>query len=187
VLNTAQGCRTLLLELYNLSQKSRKDQQMLFPEQVSAVLQVVLKDTIPIIDYLEKSGYIKCGRPIDRPYSWVKLSQPGMELVKDTSAFDKEFPTYNSAATTSSYRSGVNAFEYTAPPAQPQAEQNEVNFTNIQFTSINPSLVSIVQSIRQGDDQPLREFLSILILQGGVNTTIGGVKALLAAYQNETS
>lgn len=169
--NTVQGCRTLLLELYNLSQKNRKDQQMLFPEQVSTVLQVVIKDTIPIVDCLEQSGYIKCGRPIGRTYSWVKLSQLGMELVKNTSAFNKEFPTYNSAATTSS--------------AQSRIRQNETSSANTRSTSMNHSLASIVQSIRQGDDQPLREYLSALILQGGVNTTLDGVKALLATYKNE--
>lgn len=106
-----------------------------------------------------------------------------MELVKDTSAFDKEFLTSNPAPTMSSHSNIVGAFEHTASSVKPLIQEEAVSYTNT-MTDMNLSLASIVQSIREGDDQPLREFLSILILQGGVNTTLDGVKALLAVYKN---
>ena len=56
------GCRLLLEQLYYLSQKNRLDKHILVPEQVAAILESRVEDTNTVVNFLEASGYVKCGR-----------------------------------------------------------------------------------------------------------------------------
>lgn len=190
--NVAQGCRTLMLELYDLSQKSRLDEHVLVPEQVSMILKLDLQDTIAVVDYLEESGYLKCGRPVGKAYSWVKLSVAGMRLIMDAQAFEQAFQHLDLSASkttvskTSSYSNNIGDVEHIVTTIFNLQGLSESSNIQALHAEINNSLSLVVESLRQQDDRPLKEFLSILILKGGVNTTLVGVKALLAVYGIES-
>lgn len=189
--NVAQGCRTLMLELYNISQKSRLDEHVLLPEQVSMLLKLDVEDTLSVVDYLEEAGYIKCGRPIGKPYSWVKLSVAGMKLIMDDSAFEKALQRLDPSASessghkTSPYSHNIDDVEHIVTTLfNLQGLSESANFPEL-HAEIKKSLSRVVECLRQEDDRPLKEFLSLLILKGGINTTMVGVKALLAVYGAE--
>lgn len=179
MVNIAQGCRVLMLELYNLSQKSRLDEHVLLPEQVSTILKVDLQGTISIVESLEAAGYIKCGHPVGKPYSWIKLTRQGMQLVMNKAEFDRVFQQLPSPETEVYSHLGDLEHAVTANALQGNAR---VKDTTDVLRDIKESLPAIIEALDKKEDGPLREYLSYLILQGGIDTTLMGVKALLIAY-----
>ncbi|MFB5189539.1 hypothetical protein [Alicyclobacillus fastidiosus] len=172
MLDLEKGCRTLLLELFKLSQKTRLDEHILLPQQVAMILRVDLADTIVFVDFLEKKGYIRCGRPVGSHYSWIKLTSQGLELVMNPANLDTVFDV-NAADETPMIALGAATLDKIA-------EGTDVPDETV--LEIGQSLSDVVQALRQQNDEPLRAFLSDLILRGGIDTTMVGVKALLAAH-----
>ncbi|GMA64918.1 hypothetical protein NZD89_05930 [Alicyclobacillus fastidiosus] len=172
MLDLEKGCRTLLLELFKLSQKTRLDEHILLPQQVAMILRVDLADTIVFVDFLERKGYIRCGRPVGSHYSWIKLTSQGMELVMNPANLDTVFHV--------SASDEVQVLALGAATREKIAQGTDVPDETL--FEIEQSLSDVVYALRQKDDQPLREFLSDLILRGGIDTTVVGVKALLAIH-----
>ncbi|MCF8564378.1 hypothetical protein LLE49_06415 [Alicyclobacillus tolerans] len=181
MVHVAHRCRLLLEELYKLSRKSRLDEQLLFPEQVSAILHLDLDGTTAIVNSLEESGYIKCGRPFGKAFSWVKLTSKGMELLfldssESGQAFGEESPT--------AMPRGNNRDKVLNGTESVSLRENGSVSAEI-LMEIKQSLFHVVEALEKKDDEPLREFLAKLILEGGLETTLVGVKALLSLHGAE--
>jgi hypothetical protein len=193
VVHIADGCKLLIEQLYYLSQKSRLDEHVLFPEQVATILGARVEDTNTVVDFLETSGYIKCGRPFGKPYSWIKLTSKGQQLVVHASlleqAFEVQPPTQLQPGISSqppiakpeeSIRSHFEYAVHTRDTVNIQKLVEGTEFPMELVAEMKESLYHVAEALEQKDDGPLRELLTTLILKGGLETTLVGVKALLA-------
>ncbi|WAH37581.1 hypothetical protein [Alicyclobacillus dauci] len=175
ILELEKGSRTLLVELYRLSRKSRLDEHILVPEEVAKVLHVDVEETSVFVDFLEDKGYIRCGRPVGRQYSWVKLTSQGMDLVIDTKRLDNVFQV------TQNPRNSLYPIQIDRSMLEQLAEGSHVSDDVLR--QIEESLSDVIDALHQQDDEPLRRLISELVLTGGLDPTIIAIKALLAAHR----
>ncbi|KPV43945.1 hypothetical protein [Alicyclobacillus ferrooxydans] len=182
--DAAHRCRILLEQLYHLSQRSRLDEHFLFPEQVSAILHVGLDDTIDIVNFLEELGYIKCGRSFGTPYSWIRLTSKGLQLFMNPSEFEQAFQQITSNVSLLETMSVKDQEDDSTEDASFEPPSGGVHvLSNVPPDTpadIKESLHYVIDRLAQNDDEPLRELLGNLILEGGLERTLAGVKGLLA-------